>query len=372
MLLFRNSFLNLSKRCMHKTNIAQPLRSKKAKSQTNKAQYFVDLRTVRTLGGRGGDGCISFLHLWANENAGPDGGDGGNGGHIIFEASKDVKDLTHVTSVLQADLGEKGSGKNCHGKNAQHTIVKVPIGTIIKNSKNIIIGDLEKDGTMFVAAKGGAGGKGNHFFVSDTEQAPYICEYGAEGEDLQYTLEIRSMAHIGLVGFPNAGKSTLLRAISRARPKVAPYPFTTLKPHLGIVQYDDYEQIAVADLPGIIEDSHKNKGLGIQFLRHAERCAAILIILDVANDEPWKHLKILQNEIDKFSNELSSRTQIIIANKIDLPGAMENVELLRKHTQLPIIPISAKIGTNVKQLLQDIRVVYDKMLDVSNKLDELD
>lgn len=153
------------------------------------------------MGGRGGDGCISFLHLWANENAGPDGGDGGNGGHVIFKASTDVKDLNYVDTILKAEHGERGYNKDCNGKNAQHEIVKVPVGTIIKDKNNVVVGDLNEEGVMFVAARGGAGGKGNHFFISDTEQAPEICEYGAEGEQIEYVLEIRSMAHVGLVYF---------------------------------------------------------------------------------------------------------------------------------------------------------------------------
>lgn len=162
-------------------------------------QYFVDVRNVRTIGGHGGDGCISFLQLWANDRAGPDGGDGGNGGHIVLETSKVIKDLNHLTSILKADCGDRGTAKNCHGKNAKHTIVKVPVGTIVRNQKLQIVADLDKTGVMFIAARGGAGGKGNTFFASDTDQVPQICEYGATGEDAQYTLEVRSVAHIGLV-----------------------------------------------------------------------------------------------------------------------------------------------------------------------------
>lgn len=154
---------------------------------------------MRVLGGRGGDGCISFLQLWANENAGPDGGDGGNGGHVIFQASKDVKDLNALHAIIQAASGEKGSNKDCNGKSASHCIIKVPTGTIVKNNDNIVVADLSEESVMFVAARGGAGGKGNHFFTSDVEQAPEIAEYGAEGEIINYTLEIRSMAHVGLV-----------------------------------------------------------------------------------------------------------------------------------------------------------------------------
>lgn len=213
---------------------------------------------------------------------------------------------------------------------------------------------------LFIASRGGQGGRGNHFFISDTQQAPQVCEYGANGEDITYQLELRSMAHVGFIGLPNAGKSTLLRAISRAKPKVAPYAFTTLRPFVGMVQYDDYEQVAVADLPGLISDSHKNKGLGIQFLKHVERCAALMFVLDASSQEPWKQYEILVYELEKFNPKLANRRKIIVANKIDLPEAEENISELEKRLQLPIIPISAKLGTNLSKLLQEIRVVYDE------------
>nr|CAD7429497.1 unnamed protein product [Timema monikensis] len=307
------------------------LRSKKAKSKRNMVQHFVDVRAVRAVGGTGGDGEISFLQLWSNEEAGPDGGDGGNGGHVVLEASLDIRDLNHMSSILKADPGERGYNKDCSGKNADHTVVKcsnnshkpcvrqVPVGTIVKTATGRVIADLSRDGSMFVAARGGAGGHGNHFFVSDTAQSPQVAEFGAQGEDLQYVLEVRSMAHIGLIGLPNAGKSTLLQAISRARPKIAPYPFTTLKPHLGMVQYDDYEQIAVADLPGLISGSHQNKGLGIAFLKHTERCAALMFVVDLSCSEPWHHVDLLRYELGQFSSELIRRPQVVVGNKLDLP-----------------------------------------------------
>ncbi|KOX71747.1 GTP-binding protein 5 [Melipona quadrifasciata] len=343
-----------------KKNVPKPLRRKKPRAKEDTARSIIDLKQVRVIGGNGGDGEISFLQLWSNENAGPDGGDGGHGGHVIFETSSNVNDLSHITSVIMAENGEKGYNRSCFGKNAKHTIIHVPVGTIIRNMKESIIADLNQEGMMFIAARGGAGGHGNAFFKSDVQQSPRISEYGAIGEDLQYVLEISSMAHVGLIGFPNVGKSTLLRAISRARPKVAPYPFTTLKPYLGMVLYDDHEQVAVADLPGLIPDSHKNKGLGIQFLKHAERCKILLFIIDVSSDKPWQDFEILKYEITKFNVQLNKRLHLIAANKIDLPGAMEKLEILKQKINLPIIPISAKMGTNISTLLKEIRILYDK------------
>ncbi|XP_031844323.1 mitochondrial ribosome-associated GTPase 2 isoform X2 [Nomia melanderi] len=340
-------------------DIPKPLRSIKPKSERNTKKMFLDMKQVRTVGGKGGDGTISFSQLWANEKAGPDGGDGGHGGHVIFQATLHIKDLSHIHSVLMAENGEKGYSKDCFGKNAKHTIVNVPVGTIIRNVDGKIVGDLIKEGSMFIAARGGAGGHGNTYFKSNMHQTPVVCEYGAVGEDIQYVLEIRSMAHIGLIGLPNAGKSTLLRAISRARPKVAAYPFTTLRPHLGIVLYDDYEQIIVADLPGLISESHKNKGLGIQFLKHIERCKTLLFILDASSDEPWVDFETLKYEITQFNIKLNERSLLIAANKLDIPKAKENLEILTQKINLPIIPISAKMGTNMSTLLKEIRILYD-------------
>nr|CAI5848041.1 unnamed protein product [Callosobruchus analis] len=183
---------------------------------------------------------------------------------------------------------------------------------------------------------------------------------------------MRSMAHIGLIGYPNAGKSTLLQAMSRARPKIAPYPFTTLRPHLGMVLYDDYEQIAVADLPGLIPDSHKNRGLGIRFLKHAERCAALVMVVDISRPEPEEAIHVLRHEMRQFSEELANRPQIIAANKIDLPGADQNVKRLQGAVDdAVIVPISAKMGTNIVQLLRKIRLLYDQCNEANHKLNEM-
>ncbi|CAK1592695.1 unnamed protein product [Parnassius mnemosyne] len=334
----------------------KPLRSLKAKSNRNYVQYYVDSCRIRAIGGNGGDGCISFLSAWSKEHAGPDGGDGGHGGHVIFQASHTVKSLNHCKSVIQAKHGDRGDNKDCTGKNAQHVIVPVPLGTIVKDSSGRVIGDLSADGTMFIAARGGAGGRGNKFFLTDTQQAPDIAEYGAIGETQVYTLEVRSMAHVGLVGFPNAGKSTLLRALTRARPTVAPYPFTTLRPHIGMVPYDDYEQVAIADLPGLIPGSHKNYGLGIQFLQHAERCRGLIYLLD-GSDDPLHQHQTLMFELAQYNAALAERPSVVVINKIDLPEARKSFEELKQ--KMDVIGISAKTGINLNELLRVVRIMYD-------------
>ncbi|ALC39871.1 CG13390 [Drosophila busckii] len=351
----------LSQNQVNYCQLATALRPKKSKSTRKEAQYFSDAKRVRTVGGKGGDGCVSFLQLWCNERAGPDGGDGGNGGHVIFQACNDVRNFNHVSSVQRATEGTPGSAKECHGKNAKHTIIKVPIGTVIRNAKGAIVADLAQADLMFVAARGGAGGKGNRFFTTDRETSPKVCEYGPPGEDSSYVLELRSMAEVGLIGFPNAGKSTLLNALTRAKPKVAPYAFTTLRPHLGTVQYDDHVQLTIADLPGLVPDAHRNKGLGIQFLKHAERCTLLLFVLDASASEPWQQYRQLMHELEQFGGSLAQRPQLVVANKMDMEASAANYEQLQQELKdANILGISAKMGQNLAQLLSTIRSAYDR------------
>lgn len=344
-------------------DVASPLRSTKKKSDRAPSKHLVDVKTVRVTGGCGGDGRVSFMKLFGNENAGPDGGDGGNGGHVVFRASENVTGLEHVLSLIKAPDGENGYNKDCHGKCAEHHFVDVPVGTIVKDGTGRVVGDLSSHGMMFVAARGGAGGHGNRYFATDTEQVPEVAEVGGAGESLQYTLELSSIADFGLLGFPNAGKSTLLRAITRARPKVASYPFTTLQPYIGIVRYSDMETIAVADLPGLIENSHCNYGLGISFLRHVQRCTALLLLVDLSLPEPWSYVDVLRNEVRCFSESILDRPQVIVANKIDVDGARDNLIALKQR--LPsdtVIEVSAKHGINLEFLLKHMKHVYDEKL----------
>jgi len=343
-----------------------PLRPVKGKSTRNSVRHFVDWKAVTVCGGDGGDGSLSLCSLYANEFAGPDGGNGGSGGHIILTANPAYRDLSHVKSTLIAGRGGAGKKTKQEGKDAEHLVVQVPVGTVLRNMEGAMIADLDREGVSFIAARGGAGGKGNTYFKSSTRRKPEIAEVGGKGEVLEYTLELRTMADVGLIGFPNAGKSTLLTAISRARPKVAAYPFTTLNPHIGMVQYSDLTQLAVADLPGLLPGAHKNHGLGIAFLRHIQRCSLLLYVLDMGQEEPWKQLEQLKFELDEYKPGLSSRPSAVIANKMDLEESMGRLHQLREvlGSDSNIIPISGKMGNNLTHLLTQIKHLHEDHVSI--------
>lgn len=339
---------------------AKPLRKLKISRTEFKTQKFTDYTEITAVGGKGGDGEIAFLRLHSNPFGGPSGGDGGNGGHVILQACNTVKSLESVPTVIRAANGHNGRGKHMHGGHGMDNVIKVPVGTLVKDNEKVV-SDLNEHDAKFIAARGGSGGHGNHFFLTNENRHPDIAERGAQGETRKYSLELKIMAHIGLVGFPNAGKSTLLRAISRARPKIASYPFTTLNPHIGIVHYDDYVQLAVADLPGLIPGAHQNRGLGISFLRHIERCSGILYVIDLSCDSPLEQLELLKYELEQYKKGLSSRPHAIVANKCDLEDVTEEkLEFIKKNIDIPVFPISAKYGTNVLNLLKYIRKLYDE------------
>ncbi|XP_059158132.1 mitochondrial ribosome-associated GTPase 2-like isoform X2 [Physella acuta] len=371
--LIKNSTPNknstpICSRCL--STVAQYVKPKKAKGETyRKQRHFVDYMEVTVSGGKGGNGMLSFLSLPRREWAGPDGGNGGNGGHLIFKVSQKVKSLSHLKPLEAAPNGVRGGTKQRDGKNAEHRYIEVPVGTIIKSEDGEVI-SLDKEGDIYIAARGGAGGKGNYFFLSNENRAPTIAEIGATGQERKLVVELKTMAHAGLIGFPNAGKSTLLRAISRAQPEVSAFPFTTLNPHVGMVLYDDYEQIAVADIPGLIPGAHQNKGLGISFLKHIERCLGLIYVLDLSVEQPWQQLEHLKFELNQYQPGLADRPNLLIGNKIDLPGASHKLEQVKTHlaestTQgatsepMKVLGVSAKHLIGTEELLHYLRIMYD-------------
>ncbi|XP_058499862.1 mitochondrial ribosome-associated GTPase 2 [Solea solea] len=362
-LVFRSSPLkdtaDVRNVCTSRTTFAKVRGNQKSEiSEKKLTRHFVDHRRVKLVAGSGGKGNCCFHSEPRKEWGGPDGGNGGDGGSIIIKADRFVKSLAQVAAIYKGEDGQSGGNKNCYGRNGSSTHVFVPLGTVVKEQGKTVV-DLSKHGQEFLAAFGGAGGKGNRFFLSNENRAPLTATAGIPGDERVLHLELRTMAHAGLVGFPNAGKSSLLRAISNARPAVAAYPFTTLNPHVGIVNYRDHEQVAVADIPGIIQGAHLNRGLGISFLRHIERCRFLLFVLDLSSPEPWTQLENLRYELDQYEPDLSQRPKAIVANKMDLPGAHEKLETLRSRVMEPVIPVSALTGHNTEELILHLRELYD-------------
>jgi len=327
---------------------------------------FVDRIKVFAQAGSGGRGSVSFRREKFVPKGGPDGGDGGRGGDVVLRADRHTDNLSNLfyEPLIKAKSGGHGMGKKMHGRSAPNKIVKVPVGTIVypaterENPKSKIetapVVDLSKDEQEFVLCEGGRGGKGNVHFKSSRNRAPRQYTEGEEGESGHFLLELRTIADAGLVGYPNAGKSTLLRKISAARPKVAAYPFTTLHPIIGVVEFPEYGRATIADIPGLIEGAHKGVGLGHEFLRHITRCRIFLFVVDVAGSEgrnPIEDIQQLRKELDLYDPLLSQRPWFITANKMDLAGAEENLKALRKKfPKIDTVPISAANGEGIEDL----------------------
>ncbi|XP_008841455.1 mitochondrial ribosome-associated GTPase 2 isoform X2 [Nannospalax galili] len=352
----------LSVGCADHTKHQEPS-GKKPLSEKKLKRHFVDHRRVLVRGGNGGSGMSCFHSEPRKEFGGPDGGDGGNGGHVILRADQQIKSLSSVLSQYRGFSGEDGSRKNCSGRGGAVLYVQVPVGTLVKEGGEIVA-DLSHPGDEYVAALGGAGGKGNRFFLANDNRAPITCTPGQPGQERVLYLELKTVAHAGMVGFPNAGKSSLLRAISNAKPTVASYPFTTLKPHVGIVPYAGHQQLAVADIPGIIRGAHQNKGLGLGFLRHIERCRFLLFVVDLSLPEPWTQVDDLKYELEKYEEGLSERAHVIVANKLDLPQARAHLPQLQARLGLAeVIALSALTGENLEQLLLRLKVLHDSYVE---------
>lgn len=318
---------------------------------------FIDSAKIYVRSGKGGDGVIHWRREKYIPKGGPDGGNGGKGGDIILRADKQLNTLLdfRYTKRFIAKNGNPGEGSNKEGRSAEPVIIKVPVGTLIRNAETgELLADLVHDGEQITIAKGGKGGKGNWVFRSATNQAPRICTPGEPGEEFTLELELKLLADIGLVGLPNAGKSTLISVISAARPKIAEYPFTTLVPNLGMVYFQEEKSFVVADIPGLIEGAHEGKGLGIQFLRHIERTKALVYLLDCTSDDIKRDFKILQTELKKFNSDLPKKKSLIVITKLDI-ATNEIKKKLKELTfskKYPVLKISAATNEGIPELVE--------------------
>lgn len=338
---------------------------------------FVDYAKIHVKAGDGGDGCISFRREKYVPRGGPNGGDGGNGGNIYIEADPHLHTLIDFKYKphFKARRGEHGRGKNQSGKNGEDVIIRVPCGTVIKSETGEIIADLTKPGERVLVAKGGKGGRGNQHFATSTNQTPRWAEPGEPGEEKWLILELKMLADVGLVGFPNAGKSTLLAAVTPATPKIAPYPFTTLHPNLGVYVAEENYRVVFADIPGIIEDASQGMGLGDKFLRHIERTRLLVFLLfdDLGKfdfDQLWHQFTVLRKELEAYSSELAKKPYVIAINKIDLAPQPDEVTKMLTAFQKAgerAFAISAREKIGLEPLLEHI-VTTLKELDIHSQV----
>ena len=317
---------------------------------------FIDEAKIRVKAGNGGNGCMSLHREKFMPKGGPDGGDGGRGGYIYFEAVENLDTLIDFAGKhhWRTQNGQPGSGNNKHGSNGQDMTIPVPAGTLIYDCDlNLMLKDMDKVGMKVCVCRGGKGGRGNKAFATSTNQTPRQTEPGKKGQERNLRLELKLIADVGLVGMPNAGKSTLISRCSSARPKIADYPFTTIEPVLGIVELSDFRRFVMADIPGLIEGAHNGAGLGFEFLRHIERTRIIVHILDIMptdGSDPVENYYSIRQELEQYSKALAKKTEVIIANKIDLDPDGKTVKKLKKKLNKTIHPISAVTGKGIKEL----------------------
>lgn len=337
---------------------------------------FADRARIYVRSGKGGDGHVSFRREKYVPNGGPDGGDGGNGGSVILEIDDGLNTLTDYRHVRKyhAEDGENGSKRNCRGKNGADLVLKVPEGTVIKEAETgKVITDMSGENRRFVLLSGGHGGNGNQHYATSTMQAPKYAQPGQPAKELELFMELKVIADVGLVGFPNVGKSTLLTQVSNARPKVANYHFTTLNPHLGVVDLPDAKGYVIADIPGLIEGASEGVGLGFEFLRHIERTKVIIHIVDAAGTEgrdPVADIYAINKELETYNPDIAKRPQVIAANKIDMIFSSEEeidpIEQLKEEFEpkgIKVYPISAISGKGVRELLYYVRNMLDQADD---------
>ena len=326
---------------------------------------FIDKVKIYIKSGNGGNGSASLHTEKYVANGGPDGGDGGKGGDIIFEAtsSENTLNLFHFQKHFRAGNGENGGKKNCYGKQGEDLVVKVPVGTVVKTMDGQVIADMFHDGQREVILKGGKGGRGNRHFANSRRQSPSFAEHGVKTEEYEVILELKTIADVGLVGFPNVGKSTLLSVVSSARPKIANYHFTTLSPNLGVVSFYD-QTFVMADIPGLIEGASEGAGLGHSFLRHIERTRILVHVVDISGSEdrnPIDDFNLINNEIYSYDEALKKLPMIVVANKMDMPNADENLKAFQKKfgKKYTIIPMTTIIHEGVDVLL---KAIVDKLV----------
>ena len=332
-------------------------------STVTASMKFIDEAKIYVKAGDGGRGCVSFRREKYVAKGGPNGGDGGKGGDVTIRTSRGHRTLLHLKYNQHhvAKRGAHGEGSNRTGKNGQDIEIMVPVGTVVKDAEtDTVLVDMVEEGQTFVIAAGGIGGRGNARFATSTNRAPRYAPPGLEGTELWINLELKLLADAGIIGFPNVGKSTLISRISAAKPKIADYPFTTLTPNLGVVQYGDEETFVVADIPGLIEGAHLGMGLGTKFLRHVERTSVLVHVIDIAK-EPytggWNDFEVINNELFRFSPSMAEKNQIVAINKCDLPVTKERlsgeIEVFRKNN-ITVFPISAVTGEGIKELIWGI------------------
>jgi len=321
---------------------------------------FVDRVTIEVQGGKGGNGCMSFRREKYIPHGGPDGGDGGAGGSVVIVAKNGVNNLAALAHhrFWRGEAGSPGSGANKQGKSAHDLIIEVPPGTLIIDAKeHFTIKDLTSDGDRVIAAKGGAMGRGNAHFKSSTNRAPRDTTPGGEGEKRELILELKVIADVGLIGKPNAGKSTLLSRLTKARPAIADYPFTTKHPNLGIVNVDGDRQFVMADIPGLIEGAHEGAGLGHEFLRHIERAGILVHLVEpmpTDASDPLENYRVIRGELTQYDENLAKRPEIVVVSKAELPGAAELRQQLQEASGQEVLLISAVTGEGLNQLVRGI------------------
>ncbi len=327
---------------------------------------FVDQAKFHVKAGDGGNGCMSFRREKYVPRGGPDGGDGGRGGNVIIECTTRMQSLIdfRYRSHFKAERGVHGKGKDMHGRKGKDCIMYVPVGSIIKNDETgEVLADLREPGERFVAAVGGKGGLGNPHFASGTNRTPRIATKGKEGEERWLRVELKLIADIGLVGLPNAGKSTLLSRLSAANPKVASYPFTTLEPQLGVLHLKHMESCIIADIPGLIEGAHEGVGLGFTFLRHIERTRVLLHILDASSENPIEDFEVVEKELKAYKKELVERTTLLVLNKIDIAEEEDvtalTAELEKRGHQ--VCKLSGLTGDGIEELKERIADILDEL-----------